>query len=50
LLVEDEELVRNLEREVLEASGYTVLEARTPDEDFELALAHKGDAARRACR
>jgi len=42
LLVEDEELVRNLEREVLEQSGYTVLEAGSPSQALELADDHHG--------
>jgi CheY-like chemotaxis protein len=42
LLVEDEDLVRNLEREVLEASGYTVLEADSASQALELADDHRG--------
>ena len=42
LLVEDEELVRSLERKVLEASGYTVLEAHNVSHALELAQSHHG--------
>ena len=42
LLVEDEEVVRHLEREVLLASGYTVLEAASPNQAIELARNHVG--------
>jgi signal transduction histidine kinase len=42
LLVEDEEMVRNLEREVLEAQGYRVLEARNARHALELAQEHAG--------
>jgi two-component system cell cycle sensor histidine kinase/response regulator CckA len=42
LLVEDEELVRILEREVLTTSGYTVLEAAGPEEAIELSRGHDG--------
>jgi PAS domain S-box-containing protein len=42
LLVEDEELVRNLEREALEGQGYTVLEARDGSHALELAGNHDG--------
>jgi PAS domain S-box-containing protein len=42
LLVEDEELVRNLERQVLQECGYTVLEARDPRQAFEIAADHEG--------
>jgi CheY-like chemotaxis protein len=42
LLVEDEELVRNLERDVLEKGGYTVLEAVGPSHALEIARAHSG--------
>ncbi|MCB0155074.1 MAG: PAS domain S-box protein [Anaerolineae bacterium] len=42
LLVEDEELVRNLTLTVLEAGGYTVLEASRATEALALAHAHAG--------
>jgi PAS domain S-box-containing protein len=42
LLVEDEEEVRRLAREVLEAKGYTVLEARHPGEASVIAERHSG--------
>jgi CheY-like chemotaxis protein len=42
LLVEDEDVVRHLEREVLVSSGYTVLEAPGPFEALELAARHEG--------
>jgi signal transduction histidine kinase len=42
LLVEDEDVVRHLEREVLLSSGYTVLEAAGPLEAIELASRHEG--------
>jgi two-component system cell cycle sensor histidine kinase/response regulator CckA len=42
LLVEDEEVVRILEREVLERHGYTVLEASGPEQASELSRAHTG--------
>jgi signal transduction histidine kinase len=42
LLVEDEEIVRSLEREVLEENGYKVLEARSPLHALELAAEHAG--------
>ena len=41
LLVEDEEMVRNLARMILEMVGYTVLVAKTPNEA--VALCEKGD-------
>ncbi|MEN3335653.1 MAG: two-component system, cell cycle sensor histidine kinase and response regulator CckA [Blastocatellia bacterium] len=37
LLVEDEEVVRNLTRQVLEMNGYTVLESGNPDEALRIA-------------
>jgi PAS domain S-box-containing protein len=40
LLVEDEEVVRNLVREILEGNGYTVLEARNGAEALELGRQH----------
>jgi two-component system cell cycle sensor histidine kinase/response regulator CckA len=42
LLVEDEEIVRDLEREVLEASGYTVLEAQDTEHAIRLCNEHTG--------
>jgi signal transduction histidine kinase len=42
LLVEDEELVRSLEREVLKTHGYTVLEAVGPGHAIELSRNHPG--------
>jgi CheY-like chemotaxis protein len=42
LLVEDEELVRYLEHEVLRRHGYRVLEAAGPEHAIELARAHPG--------
>jgi signal transduction histidine kinase len=42
LLVEDEEVVRILEREVLERHGYTVLEATGPEHATELSRTHAG--------
>jgi signal transduction histidine kinase len=42
LLVEDEDVVRQLEREVLERSGYTVLEASSPSAALELERGHDG--------
>lgn len=43
LVVEDEEMVRNLTRSVLEEAGYRVLTASNGDEALELALRH-GDS------
>jgi two-component system, cell cycle sensor histidine kinase and response regulator CckA len=42
LLAEDEDIVRALVRELLEARGYAVLEAAHPDDALELARAHAG--------
>jgi two-component system cell cycle sensor histidine kinase/response regulator CckA len=42
LLVEDEQVVRILEREVLERHGYTVLEADGPEHAIELSRSHRG--------
>jgi GAF domain-containing protein/CheY-like chemotaxis protein len=42
LLVEDEDEVRALAREILEESGYTVLEASRGSEALELSRAHDG--------
>jgi CheY-like chemotaxis protein len=42
LLVEDEELVRTLERKMLEQRGYTVLEAHSVGHALELAQDHPG--------
>ena len=42
LLVEDEEALRALARELLESLGYTVLEARHGAEALELSAAHGG--------
>jgi len=42
LLVEDEEVVRNLVREILEGNGYTVIEARNGAEALELGARFKG--------
>jgi len=36
LLIEDEEMVRTLVRAILEAKGYEVMEARTPNEALRL--------------
>jgi two-component system cell cycle sensor histidine kinase/response regulator CckA len=43
LLVEDEEMVRNLMREVLERDGYRVLACATPAEGIEMARARGGE-------
>jgi PAS domain S-box-containing protein len=40
LLVEDEESVRTLSRTILEANGYTVLEAESPEEALAIARDH----------
>jgi len=42
LLVEDEESVRQLVRETLEARGYTVREAQNGEEGLQLAQEHEG--------
>jgi CheY-like chemotaxis protein len=42
LLVEDEDVVRHLEREVLTSSGYTVLDARGPNQAIELSSTYPG--------
>jgi two-component system, cell cycle sensor histidine kinase and response regulator CckA len=42
LLVEDEEALRGLTRSLLEDSGYTVLEAKLPEEAIEIAQRHGG--------
>jgi PAS domain S-box-containing protein len=41
LLVEDEDIVRRLVQEMLEAQGYRVLAAGDPEEALELSTAHK---------
>jgi PAS domain S-box-containing protein len=43
LLVEDEESVRQLVRETLEAKGYKVLEAENGESALKVATAHSGD-------
>ncbi|HEX2757759.1 MAG TPA: PAS domain S-box protein, partial [Thermoanaerobaculia bacterium] len=43
LLVEDESGVRRLSRTILEAQGYTVLEAASGDEALEIARSHAGE-------
>lgn len=45
LLAEDEEMVRNLSREVLEACGYKVLTASNGQEAWELCRTFKGEIA-----
>ena len=42
LLVEDEDALRGLARSLLEASGYTVLEAGLPEAAMEIARQHSG--------
>jgi PAS domain S-box-containing protein len=42
LLVEDEEALRTLTRDLLEASGYAVLEAELPEAAMEIAREHRG--------
>lgn len=42
LLVEDEDDVRDLTREMLEGLGYTVLEARRPQEAMRISEQHRG--------
>ena len=42
LLVEDEEALRELTRNLLEGSGYTVLEAELPEAAIEIALRYGG--------
>jgi CheY-like chemotaxis protein len=42
LLVEDEDALRGLTRNILETSGYTILEADRPDKAVEIALRHSG--------
>jgi two-component system, cell cycle sensor histidine kinase and response regulator CckA len=42
LLVEDEDALRELTRNLLEADGYTVLEAERPDKAIEIAVRHSG--------
>jgi signal transduction histidine kinase len=42
LLVEDESGVRRLARKILEARGYTILEAASGDEALEIARSHTG--------
>jgi GAF domain-containing protein/CheY-like chemotaxis protein len=45
LLVEDEDSVRDLAREILEGRGYTVLEARDGSQALEISEAHAGAIA-----
>jgi two-component system cell cycle sensor histidine kinase/response regulator CckA len=42
LLVEDEDALRELTRNLLEADGYTVLEAERPDKAIEVAVRYSG--------
>ncbi len=42
LIVEDEDALRELTRNILENSGYTILEAERPDKAIEIALRHSG--------
>ena len=42
LVVEDEEEVRALARDVLEMNGYTVLEAADPEDAMRLGATHQG--------
>ena len=42
LLVEDEQMVRHMARHILEASGYTVLEAASGHEAMEICKVHEG--------
>jgi CheY-like chemotaxis protein len=42
LIVDDEEVMRQLTREILEEEGYTALEAASGDEALERARAHPG--------
>ena len=42
LLVEDEAMVREVTRAVLQQAGYSVLESSTPDEALKLAKEHAG--------
>ncbi len=43
LLVDDEEIVRRLARQVLDETGYTVLEAADAHEALEIARGHEGE-------
>jgi DNA-binding NtrC family response regulator len=42
MIVEDEEIVRNLTRELLESEGYRVLEAKDGETAFAIVESHKG--------
>ncbi len=42
LVVEDDDMVRNLVREILLAAGYNVVEARNPEEGLRIAVELKG--------